>query len=79
MDGQDYIVVAGAVGGTYAELDAAFAGGTTSALVLAIPAADFALVGTDLTANQVRTLIIANTQDGVASYEAFTITFHPAT
>jgi hypothetical protein len=78
VTGQGYVVVEAGGLDTYAEIDAAFAAGTKHALVLEIPAADFTLVGTDLTATQVRTLIIANTQDGVASYEAFAITFRPA-
>jgi hypothetical protein len=78
VTGQWYVVAKAGGLGTYAAIDAAFAAGTRKELVLAIPAADFMLVGTDLTATQVRTLIIANAQNGVTSYEAFTITFYPA-
>jgi hypothetical protein len=78
MPGQSYVVVAAADLDTYAKLDAAFIAGTAAPLVLAIPAADFTLVGADLTTPQVRTLIVANIVNAVASYEAFQITFHPA-
>ena len=77
--GQQYVVVNAAGLLTYAAIDAAFIAGTKAPLVLAIPAVDFTLVGADLTAGTtVRTLIVANTVTGVASYEAFAITFHPA-
>ena len=74
--GKTFVVVTGGGLTTHAQLDAAFVG--ESALTATIPAAAFTLGGTDLTANQVRTLIIADTAEGVASYQAFTITFHPA-
>lgn len=76
--GQRYVVVNAAGLVTYDQIDAAYLAGTDAALVLGIPAAAFTLVGTDLTADQVRTLIIANTVSGVTSYERFEITFHPA-
>ena len=79
VTGKWYVVVEAGGLDWYAAIDAAFAAGADHALVLAIPAADFMLVGADLTATQVRTLIVANTRDGIASYQAFTITFHPAT
>ena len=78
VPGQRYVVVSAAGLDTYAELDAAFIAGTDAALALAIPAADFTLVGEDLTTPKVRTLIVANSLSGVTSYEAFEITFHPA-
>jgi hypothetical protein len=73
-------VVVDAVGlDTYAELDAAYIAGTPAAIGAPIPAADFTLVGEDLDAATVkRTLILANIEGGVASYQAFEITFHPA-
>ncbi len=79
--GQQYVVVEGGGLTTYAAIDAAFLAGTPAALTLTIPAAAFTLVGADLTAGTtLRTLIIANTSvdDGVASYQAFEITFNPA-
>lgn len=76
--GQTYVVVDAAGLNTYAAIDAAYHAGTIKALVLAIPADDFTLVGKDLTVPEVRTLIIANTQDGFTSYQAFEITFNPA-
>jgi hypothetical protein len=42
-----------------------------------IAAADFALVGDDLTTPQVRTLIVVNLSNGVRSYQVFEITFNP--
>lgn len=80
VTGQLYAVVEAAGLYTYAAIDAAFIAATQTALTLTIPAADFTLVAADLTAGTtVRTLIVANTStDGVASYQAFEITFHPA-
>ncbi len=76
--GQTYVVVNAQGLSTYAELDAAYRGGTPAAVTSTIAAGNFALVGSDLTATQVRTLIIANISSGVASYQAFAITFNPA-
>lgn len=79
VTGQRYVVVNAAGLDTYAKLDAAYSAGTDAALTLAIPTGDFTLVGADLTGSTtVRTLIIANILDGVAAYQAFAITFHPA-
>jgi hypothetical protein len=77
VTGQRYVVAAAADLDTYAEIDTAYEAGTDAALVLAIPAAAFGLVGSDLTNDQVRTLIVANISSGVRSYQAFEITFHP--
>ncbi|MET0342498.1 MAG: hypothetical protein ABW252_15950 [Polyangiales bacterium] len=62
---------------TYAALHEAYgrAGQTISDW---IPAAKLALVGVDLTTPQVRTIIIASEQRGVASYQAIAVTFSPA-
>lgn len=79
VTGQNYVVVDAVGLDTYAELDAAFTGDTPAALGASIPAAKFNLVGEDLDVATKRTLIIANTEFGVASYQAFEITFHPAT
>jgi hypothetical protein len=76
--GQTYVVVNAQGLSTYADLDSAYLGGTPAAVTATIPAVDFALVGSDLTTAQVRTLIIANISSGVASYEAFAITFNAA-
>lgn len=79
--GQQYVVVEASGLYTYAAIDAAFMAGVKVAITSAIPAADFTLVGADLTAGTtVHTLIIANTNvgDGVSSYQAFEITFYPA-
>lgn len=77
--GQTYVVVDAVGLDTYAELDAAYLGGTPAAIGASAPAADFTLVGEDLDAAPVqRTLILANIEDGVASYQSFEITFQPA-
>ena len=78
VSGQRRVVVDAAGLRTYAELDGAYVAGAEAALTTSIAAVDFALVGADLSATQVRTLIIANIAGGVRSYQAFQITFHPA-
>jgi hypothetical protein len=77
--GQTYVLLEVAGLMTYANIDAAFLGGSPAAVPATIAAADFMLVGDDLTgAAQVRTLIIANTVGGVASYQVFEISFTEA-
>lgn len=76
VTGQTYLVVEASGLTTYADIDTAYLAGTPEALTLAIPAADFTLVGEDLTTPAVRTLIVANTSEGVRSYEAFEIVFN---
>lgn len=81
VTGQSYVIVASLNGSTYADLDAAYTGGTPTSLSGANPqiaAAAFDLVGADLTGGLVRHLIVANTSDGVRSYQRFTVTFNPA-
>lgn len=73
--GQTYVLLDVAGLTTYAEIDNAYLTGAPAALPASFPALDFALVGEDLTTAQVRTLIIANIEDGVASYQSFQITF----
>lgn len=82
--GQDYAIHEGWLDGasSFAEVDAAFAaaakkGALSSLDGLALPAADFALVGLDLDAGPKRTVIIKNTMDGVASYQLLAVTFTP--
>lgn len=78
VTGQQYVVVnehAVSTLDTYAELDGAFLAGTAAPLTTTIPVAAFTLVADDVTTSQIRTLIIANTSQGVASYQAFAITF----
>jgi hypothetical protein len=78
VTGQKYVVVnehALSTLDTYAKLNAAFLAGTAAPLTTTIPVAAFTLVADDLTTSQIRTLIIANTTQGVASYQAFAITF----
>jgi len=82
VPGQQYLVVS-AVGPlgpypyTYAAIDTAFKAGTPTSISSTILAAQFVLVGGDLTTPQVRTVIVANAASGFVSYEAFKITFHP--
>lgn len=75
--GQTYVVADASGLDTFAELDAAYEAGTPAAIGN-VPAADFTLEGEDLDAPVIRTLIIANIQEGVPAYQAFEITFHPA-
>jgi len=79
VTGQRYVVLNGSGLILYEDVDAAYLAAASSALMGSIPAADFAasLLTVDLTgAPTVRTLIIANTVEGVASYQVFAITFH---
>jgi hypothetical protein len=79
VTGQRYVVLNESGLILYEDVDAAYLAATNFALTATIPAADFAasLLMVDLTgAPTVRTLIIANTADGVASYQVFAITFH---
>lgn len=78
VTGQRYVVADATGLDTFAELDAAYIAGTDAALTSTLPAADFTLVGEDLSTPQKRTLIIANTANNVTAYQAFEITFHPA-
>jgi hypothetical protein len=74
--GQTYVILEATGLITYAAINTAYLAGTPVAVTATIPAADFVLVGDDLTTDQVRTVIIANTVSGVRSYQAFEITFH---
>lgn len=76
-----YVVHAGSLGPlfTYGEVDSAFnlPGNTRVALLGAsreIPATEFMLEGIDLTLPQVRSVIVANTENGINSYQIFTVT-----
>jgi hypothetical protein len=72
-----YAVVEAAGLTTYAAIDTAYRAADV-AFTTDIPASAFTLVGADLTAPQVRSLIIANIVDGVHSYRIFEVTFHPS-
>ena len=63
---------------SYAAIDAAYIAGADVALTGSVPIGDFSLVASDLTASQVRTLIVAAISNGVNSYQVFQITFSPA-
>jgi hypothetical protein len=79
QDGQTYVVVSGGGLSTYTAIDAAYLGaGTPKTIGASIPVADFSLHMVNLTGNQVRTLIVANTVNGIRSYQRFQITFSPA-
>jgi hypothetical protein len=78
--GQTYVLLnVGNLGAaTYADVETAFTGGMPAMLPPSIPASDFqSLVGQSLATmmQQVRTLIIANTENGITSYQVYTITF----
>jgi hypothetical protein len=59
----------------YSQLDAAFLTGAAAPLPDSIPGAAFGLVGSDLSKPKTRTLILANSADGVRAYQAFEILF----
>jgi hypothetical protein len=78
--GQTFVVATGSGFASFDDMDTAYLAGTPAAIPMsnAIPVSAFGLGGTDLTSNQVRSLIVANTVDGVRAYQTFTITFGPA-
>jgi hypothetical protein len=77
----NYVVVLGSVGDTYAEIDAAYQAGGKVALpqsiggTLSIAANTLISLTDNLTGGLVRTIIIAKVTSGVTSYKKFTITF----
>lgn len=76
--GEKYVVDQGTLPAspTYANVLLAFTTGTQRDLSgTTIPAAHFGLVGQDLTAAKVRTVIISHTELAVTSFEIFKITF----
>ncbi len=78
--GQHYVVVAlDLAAASYDAVHAAF--GTVAAVELPdpsnIPSDDFDLVGEDVSGDVVRTFIIRNELEGVASYQTFTFAFVP--
>jgi hypothetical protein len=76
--GQTWIVTDTLATSSYADVDGAYLAGTPAAMpaLNRIPAAAFDLVGVDLSTPATRFLVIANTSDGVRSYEVVTITFN---
>jgi hypothetical protein len=83
--GQTYVVVESSGLTTYAALDEAYLAGTPAMLafdatthIAPIAASAFTMSAVDLSSPAIRTLIVANTANGLRSYEAFEITFnHP--
>lgn len=80
ISGQTFVVSTRDLGGapSYSEVDAEYQAAPATSLVGSNPvlAADsFLLSGANLSQAQVRTLIIANTESGTASYEVFRVTF----
>lgn len=75
--GDLYVIVNGAVADTYAAINTAYLAGTTVAMSTSIAASSFIATGLDLTGGVVRSLIIAKVQNGVRSYQKFSITFNP--
>lgn len=76
VTGQRYVVVNASGLDLYDEVDAAYIAATDVAIAASIPASDFAATLVTASAPTIRTLIIANTVNGVASYQVFAITFH---
>lgn len=74
--GQTYAIVEGSVSG-YDAVDAAYLAGAPQSLTLEIPVSAFDLL--ESTTPTVRSLIIANTSDGVRSYQLFEITVNSPT
>jgi hypothetical protein len=77
---QTYVLSTNDLGATptYAQVDAEFQAGSAQALSGMNPmltAATFALSGANLSSPRIRTLLLANTQSGTPSYEAFRIAF----
>jgi hypothetical protein len=72
--GEEYVIVAGSGGSTFAEIDATYAAGTKVAVATSISASSFLNVGDQLPT--VRTVIISHTVSGVVAYEAIHITFN---
>jgi hypothetical protein len=80
--GQSYAIDLGTLGAspTYGSVDAVFTNTLTTKVVLigdtrAILAAEFGLMSIDLTTPRERSIIVANTESGVASYQVFRISF----
>jgi hypothetical protein len=78
VSGQTYVILEASSLTTYDAINTAYLAGTPTAFTANIPAADFSLVGDDLTTTQYRTLIIANTVSNVRSYQRFQIAFFKA-
>ncbi|MDB4988110.1 MAG: hypothetical protein JWN04_3288 [Myxococcaceae bacterium] len=76
--GTSYVSVSGSVADTYAAIDTKFTS-TASTVMGTIAGSTLLPVSTDLTSGAVRTLIIANTSNGVNSYQKFTVTFSSPT
>lgn len=81
VGGQNYVVTTTDLGASpsYAAVDAAFTGGTVTAisgLAPSIPNSAFSLTGLDLTSAKKRYLIVSHEVSGTRSYEVFTVTFN---
>ena len=78
-EGEFYVITTGDLSGaTFADIDAAYAGGGTPVAVsTTIAAAGFTLVGANLP--QVRNIIVLHEEDGVQAYQVIRITFNVAT
>lgn len=73
IPGLRYTIAAGRLT-TFSAIDTAYLEGSAP-VAKTIPASAFLLLGTDLTAGQVRTLIIARVMNGVRSYQVFVLSF----
>lgn len=81
VQGQTYVVTTADLGPapSFAAVDGAFAGGAQQSLgvlgqSILIPASAFGLDGVSLSSPVIRTLIVANEQAGIRSYEVFALT-----
>lgn len=72
----EYVVVRASGLNTYAQLDAAFNDAAPDGFWGSVDVYRFDLLGEDLTHGLVRTLILANIENGVRAYQAFEITFN---
>lgn len=72
---ETYVVVDGPLAATWGAIDAAYLSGTPAPNTGTFGATELVPVGTHLPATRV--LILAHTEQGVSSYETFTITFNP--
>jgi hypothetical protein len=75
---QTFVVTQAAALDSYSKLDAAYLAAPPAPLTDTIPGAAFTLVGSDLSKPKSRTLILANSDDGVRAYQAFEILFDAA-
>lgn len=77
--GDAYVILTGSVADTYAAINTAYTGASSTTMATSIAASSFLATSVNISSGAVRTLIIAKTTSGVTSYQKFTITFNPPT